>query len=80
MQGICCAQAQLQACKMKAVGCLTPQDLYGIGLQDFEGLWAGHNTSKAVLPILLECEALLPRQPACIQQGGFTFTTFASLL
>ena len=59
---------------MRTVGCLVWQDLDGGCLQDLEGLWAGHDASEAVLPVLLECEALLPRQPARMQQDAIMFT------
>ena len=39
-------------------------DLDGGGLQNLERLGAGHNAAEAMLAILLEGEALLPRQPA----------------
>lgn len=59
---------------MMTVGSLAWQNLDGSGLQDLEGLWAGHDASEAMLTVLLECEAFLPRQPACKQQDEITFT------
>ena len=44
-------------------------DLDGGGLQNLERLGAGHNAAEAVLAILLEGEALLPRQSA--QRAAF---------
>ena len=44
-------------------------NLDGGGLQNLERLWAGHDAAEAVLAILLEGEALLPRQSA--QRAAF---------